>query len=230
MKSRNILISSLILATIVLPFAPIRAQVSPTDPASSEQIDALKTELISLLTQLLTQLQQQLSEAVSQQASSQSQVNQSISNLSKKVDTIVSNTTPAPVLGGVPAVIPDAIAVTASFGAQVCSDHLATRGKISSTGTYLGDETYVDGFDLNVPLSVSGSWSKATIGYRSYSLQNNQPALAWPVQASATLTPSSGLLKLPDFPLDYPITGTVYDQYDRAIATISQDISVSKCQ
>ncbi len=81
------------MALVSVPFSPISAQVQPSEPASSAQIDALKTELIALLTQLLTQLQVQLQQVLDQQTAT----NQTISAISTQVNTLGSN-----VVGSVP--------------------------------------------------------------------------------------------------------------------------------
>ncbi len=60
------------------------------NPASSEEVNALNTKIIELLTILLGQLQQQLADMIAKQAVTDS----AVSSIQSKVDTVVQNTTP----------------------------------------------------------------------------------------------------------------------------------------
>lgn len=87
-KAQNLLVSSLILGTLLAPSLTM-AQVSA--PATTEQVDTLKSTLITLLTQLIAQLQEQINTILAAQAKTDTNV----AAVAAKVDTVVQNTTPA---------------------------------------------------------------------------------------------------------------------------------------
>lgn len=92
-------VSALFLAIFfVLTPSVSRAQVS--EPATTAQVEEMKTALITLLTQLIAQLQSQITELLTQQATQQNQ----LGAVQTQVATIVENT--RPVLGVVVRVNP----------------------------------------------------------------------------------------------------------------------------
>lgn len=99
---KKTLISSLVLASLVLPFGGqiARAQVS-SDPATVSQVDELKSTLIALLTQLIAQLQTQMDQIIASQTflvAQQASTSQAVSAIQTSLTPVLgSSDTPTPV-------------------------------------------------------------------------------------------------------------------------------------
>lgn len=202
---KKTLISSLILAFTVVP-ALAFAQTVPT---TTDDISALKTELISLLTQEISVLQGQLNDMLAQE-----KVNtDAITTLTNKVNQ--------PVLGS--PIVPPAPVVTASLSDSQCLPYKDGTNRPTVVLNVSGASWKQANFQYPV----------------TYVLQNNEPVLNQPqINNGAQLGPDDNSIHFPNLDYTYKITGSVYSDYpysdaQRAylkIADVNQTITTTHCQ
>jgi len=211
---KKALFVAVFLGFLVLPYSGQIARAQTFTPEQQSSLDAIKQELVDLLTQEIALLTSQINQIIATQATQQTQI-----------DTVVQNTTPvvsAPVLG----------ASTSTPGTSVSILPVNCNGAAGDIGES----------GVQVGVDITGPWSNWKITFKQYPQQAQHDGAEWYLTHLPQTMPASvdsyakyrdGTYAtygfIPNFPATYQMTAHVYDQNGQEIATSPVTTEIVDC-
>lgn len=198
--TRKTLSVAILSVFFLLPFG---GNLAHAQTVTTGDLDTLKSQIVSLLTQEIALLQGQLNDMLAVQNQQATQISQ--------LSTPASAPASSPLFGGT-----TPISVSIALGQPVCDLDSRTR---------IGIPVNVSGGDWKIVKTTYDGYSVSTQN-DTYQIQINGQRPFPRITSTANATPSSPFIYPWNIPGDYHITGVAYDGNDNQIGTFSQTVTI----